>query len=325
LRLLIVFGLFGLAYGAVLQRSGFCIARAGFELFLLRSRDALNGVIAGLLVATVGFAVVTVLRERAGLPPQDHLLIIPFGLGTAVGAVIFGLGMTLAGMCAAGTLQRLGEGYVIAWASFAGILLGAAFDPFRRLLPMSLQLQSSGLWIGGRLGEVTGAAATLAVIVIAWALIGGKSAFRKRSLLTPTVYGGAALGLLNTLQMAAATPWTVAYPLGLVPGAVSGSLSRSAVDQALPLLVLDAGLVLGALLATATGERYRLRWPRRARDVLAALVGGVLMGWGIQLARGCSIGGGFSALPSLSASGWIFFPCLFLGAWIGARVMRRLG
>ncbi len=325
MRLLIVFGLFGLAYGVVLQRSGFCIARAGFELFLLRSREALNGVIAGLLVATVGFAVVTLLRARAGLPPQDHLLIIPFGLGTAVGAAIFGLGMTLAGMCAAGTLQRLGEGYVIAWASLAGILLGAAFDPFRRFLPMSWQLQSSGLWIGKTVGEVTAAAATLVVIVIAWALIGGKRAFRKRSLLTPTVYGGAALGLLNTLQMAAATPWTVAYPLGLVPGAMAGMLSQSAVSQALPLLVLDGGLVLGALLATATGERYRLRWPRRAKDVLAALVGGVLMGWGIQLARGCSIGGGFSALPSLSVSGWIFFPCLFLGAWVGARVMRRLG
>jgi len=323
--LLIVFGLFGLAYGVVLQRSGFCIARAGFEVSLLRSRDALNGVVMGLLVATVGFAVVTMLRARAGLPSQDHLLIIPFGLGTAVGAVIFGLGMTLAGMCAAGTLLRLGEGYVIAWASLAGLLLGAAFDPFRRFLPMAWQVQSGGVWLGEIAGAPAAAGVTVAAIVVAWVAMGGKRVFRKRSLLTPTVYGGAALGLLNTLQMAAATPWTVAYPLGLVPGAMAGTLSHSAVSQALPLLVLDGGLALGALLATATGERYRLRWPRRAKDVLAALVGGALMGWGIQLARGCSIGGGFSALPSLSASGWIFFPCLFLGAWIGARVMRRLG
>jgi uncharacterized membrane protein YedE/YeeE len=325
LKLLIIFGLFGFAYGVVLQRSGFCIARAGFELFLLKSRDALNGLIAGLLTATIGFAVVSVLRERAGLPPQTHLLISPLGAGTVVGAVIFGLGMTLAGMCAAGTLLRLGEGYVIAWASLAGILLGAACDPFRRFLPLSWQLQSSGLWLGKTVGLPAAAAVTLVAILVTWALIGGKRAFRRRSLLAPTVYGGIALGVLNTLQMAAATPWTVAYPLALIPPAMSGTLSPGDTRAALPLLVLDGGLILGALLARATGERYRLRWPRRTREVVTALAGGVLMGWGIQLARGCSIGGGFSALPSLSASAWVFLPCLFLGAWVGARVVRRLG
>ena len=325
MELLIVFGLFGLAYGAVLQRSGFCMARAGFELCLLRSREALNGVMAGLLVATLGFAAVGLLRTQAGLSPQGHLLIIPFGLGTAVGATIFGLGMTLAGMCAAGTLQRLGEGYVIAWASLAGIVLGAGFDPFRALVPQSWQLQSSGVWLGGRLGEVTGAGATLAVLLVSWLVIGGRAARKRRNLLTPTVYGGAALGLLSTLQMAVQTPWTVAYPLGLIPPAMSGALSPRDLSQALPLLVLDGGMVLGALLARTARERYRLRWPRRTREVATALTGGILMGWGIQLARGCAIGGGFSAIPSLSASGWIFLPCLFLGAWAGSRLVRILG
>jgi hypothetical protein len=324
LKLLLVFGLFGFAYGVVLQRSGFCIARAALELFLLRSREALNGLLAGLCVATLGFTVVTVVRAGAGLPALDHLLVLPFGVATVVGGVLFGLGMTLAGMCAAGTLQRLGEGYVVAWASLAGMILGAAFDPFHNLLPTSWQLQSGGFWLGRVAGAPAAAGVTVAAILMVWWVVRGKPGARPLRLLSPIVLGGVVLGLLNTAQVAVATPWTVAYPLGLVPPALSRSLSHTAIQNALPLLAVNAGMVLGSALATAAGGRYRLRRPRRARDVGAALAGGVLMGWGIQLARGCGIGGGFSALPSLSASAWLFLPGLFLGAWIGARAVRRL-
>ena len=280
-----------------------------------------------LFVATAGFAAVSMWRASVGLPPQDHLLLIPFGLGTAVGAAIFGVGMTLAGMCAAGTLQRLGEGYVIAWASLLGILLGAAFDPFRRFTPMSWQLQSSdsGLWLGQSVGAPVAAGAAVVAVAVAWKLLRGKGAPKKVSLLTPTIIGGAVLGVINTLQMAVETPWTVAWPLGLIPPAMAGAVPRSEVTAAVPLLVLDVGLVLGSAFGAATGERYRLRWPRRTKEVLTTLVGGVLMGWGIQLARGCSIGGGVSAFASLSASAVIFLPCLFLGAWLGAQVVRKLG
>ena len=317
---LAIFVLFGLIYGAVLQRSGFCFARAGFELFLLRSRDAFNGVIAALLVGTLGLGLVSLLYH----PPQGHLLLLPFGVGTAVGATIFGLGMSLTGMCAAGTLLRLGEGYVIAWVSLAGILLGAALDPFRAFVPQAWQLQHHGLWLGERMGVAGGCAATLVFLLILWRVLAGRQSLTARDLVTPTVIGGALLGLVNSVQAAVATPWTVAYPLGLVPPALSGHLTAGELQSALPLGLLDLGLVVGAALSLAAGEKFRLKWPRRGKEIAITLAGGILMGWGIQLGRGCSIGGAFSALASLSVSGWIFFPCLLFGAWLGAHVMRRL-
>ena len=133
------------------------------------------------------------------------------------------------------------------------------------------------------------------------------------------------LGLLNTAQMAAVTPWSVGYPLALVPSLSSGGASESAVRAALPLLILDCFLVLGALASGAFAGGVRLRWPRRSREMVTALAGGVLMGCGIQTAFGCNIGGIFSAIPSLSLSGWLYLPAMLFGAWVGTKVVSRIG
>jgi uncharacterized membrane protein YedE/YeeE len=50
--------------------------------------------------------------------------VVPLGLNLAVGGVLFGIGMVVAGGCVSGTLYRIGEGYVASWASLLGILLG---------------------------------------------------------------------------------------------------------------------------------------------------------------------------------------------------------
>lgn len=328
----LLFGAFGLAYGAVLQRSGFCFAHTGFELFLLRRREAINGVLAGLLTATAGFAVVSALRADA----TDHLLIIPVGVGTALGGALFGVGMTLAGMCASGTLQRIGEGYSLALLALLGIVAGAALDPFRALLPRAWQTPIPGLWLGRFVGPIGGGLLTVLLLALLWAGLNGKLTGKSSSedeaaigialpRVPPQVIGGAVLGLLNTAQMAAAGPWTVGYPLSLVGPALARTVSWSAVAAAAPPLVLNAGIVLGALLVCARGEGLRWRRPRRLGPAVTALAGGVLMGWGTQLAHGCTIGGAFSAIPSLSLSGWIFLPALVLGAWAGTQVVRRVG
>ena len=133
------------------------------------------------------------------------------------------------------------------------------------------------------------------------------------------------LGLLNTAQMAAAAPWTVGYPLAMVPSLWSGCASESAMRAALPLLILDGCLVLGVLGSAAFAGSLRLRWPRRWRDMVVALGGGLLMGCGIQAAYGCNIGGIFSAIPSLCVSGWLYLPAMLFGAWIGVKLVSRMG
>jgi hypothetical protein len=328
---LTIFAAFGLAYGIVLQRSGFCFARAGFEMFLLRSRDAFNGIMAGLVVATAGFTAVAAVRGALGLEPASHLLALPVGAGTLFGGILFGIGMTLAGMCAAGTLQRLGEGYVIAWFTLVGAIAGAALDPFSAFIPQRWVLQlPRGLWLGSGVGVIGGGMAGVAALLLIWRGVarfqdGGRQGKRRAPMMsfTPAVIGGALLGLINTVQAAVATPWTVSYPLALVPAAMSHALGATAMHRAAPYIALDLGLILGSLISSAR-DGVHVKAPRHFREVATALTGGVLMAWGVQLAKGCSIGGVFSAVPSLSIGGWLFFPSLFLGAWIGNQVIRRL-
>ncbi len=321
---LLAHGLLGLAYGVVLQRSGFCFARVTFELFLLRSRDALNGVLAGLAVATVGFAAVSLVRGRLGLPTSDHLLLLPFGPGTLFGAAIFGFGMTLAGMCVVGSLLRLGEGYVLGAVALCGMALGAALDPFRALLPRGLGTPVAGSSLSSSLGIPGAVLATLALLTLVWWVARRISPATRPVALTPAVIGGALLALLNIIQMAAYSPWTIAYPLALVVAAAERRLHTSLISDALPLILLDLGVVVGALASALTTRDLRLRRPRHWRQPAVSLAGGILMGWGVQLSHGCNIGGLFSALPSLSISAWLFLPGLFLGAWLGSFAARRI-
>lgn len=329
-----VLAILGLAYGAVLQRSGFCFAKIGYELFLLRRREALNGVVAGMAAATLGFAGVSALRAQAGLSPTSHLLLLDFGPGTVLGAALFGAGMTVAGMCAVGTLLRLGEGYVVAWITLLGFVIGAALDPFRAFLPAAWHTPHRAVWLGQSLGLLGAALLTVGALLAVWAVLNGKLSRRPRAeevteraafLATP-VAGGIALGLLNTVQTAVLQPWTASGPFALVPGALSGAVTPGLWRLLAPLLVVNVGVVLGAGLCRGCRERkWALRWPRRREQIVLSLLGGLAMAWGLQLAHGCSVGGAFSAVPSLSLSGWLFFPSLLAGTWLGAQVMKRVG
>ncbi len=112
---------FGLAFGYVLQRSRFCFAASFRDLIVLKSSTIMRAVIIAMSISTLGFYIYNVYffqGEIAGI-------IYPTGVNTAVGAFLFGLGMVIAGGCASGVLMRMGEGYLMQWLSFAGLLLGS--------------------------------------------------------------------------------------------------------------------------------------------------------------------------------------------------------
>jgi uncharacterized membrane protein YedE/YeeE len=123
---LAVFWLFGLAVGVILQRSRLCFASAFRDVWLLRDGGSLRALLAGLAVASVGFALVEVKSVPApafgALPAGAHVL--PVSLQFVAGGLFFGLGMVLAGGCVSGTLYRVGEGYVGSLVALLGILGG---------------------------------------------------------------------------------------------------------------------------------------------------------------------------------------------------------
>jgi hypothetical protein len=62
-----------------------------------------------------------------------------------------------------------------------------------------------------------------------------------------------------------------------------------------------------------------------ARSLLAAVLGGLLMGYGARLAFGCNIGAFFSGVASFSLHGWLWIACALPGTWLGVRLRPLFG
>lgn len=125
-----MFATIGLLIGIILQRSRFCIVRAFREPFMTGESEAPVGVMAALVVGIIGFTVIKYMGVGTSTPGAARALAMTwvyphFWLRALIGGTIFGLGMTVAGGCAVGTLWRAGEGHVKLWFSAIGFLLFA--------------------------------------------------------------------------------------------------------------------------------------------------------------------------------------------------------
>ncbi|MDJ0739964.1 MAG: YeeE/YedE thiosulfate transporter family protein [Gammaproteobacteria bacterium] len=88
--------------------------------------------------------------------------------------------------------------------------------------------------------------------------------------------------------------------------------------------ILIGGFVSGLLrgrvrLETRRGPQIspRTRW-------LMAFAGGILMGYGARMARGCTSGQALSGGAVLSAGSWVFMAAVFAGGYLLAWFVRRL-
>ena len=86
---------------------------------------------------------------------------------------------------------------------------------------------------------------------------------------------------------------------------------------------LNFGIIAGALFATLAASQFKLKKIKGVRQIVAATLGGLLMGYGARLAGGCNIGALFSSIASLSLSGWFFAIFLFVGAFIGSKLLAK--
>jgi uncharacterized membrane protein YedE/YeeE len=88
---------------------------------------------------------------------------------------------------------------------------------------------------------------------------------------------------------------------------------------------MNAGMMLGALIAAGLAGRFAPTWRVPLRSLLAAVVGGLLLGYGARIAYGCNIGAYFSGIASTSLHGWLWFAAAFLGNGVGTRLRPVFG
>jgi hypothetical protein len=90
-----------------------------------------------------------------------------------------------------------------------------------------------------------------------------------------------------------------------------------------PGTMSNLGIIFGALLATLMASQFKFKKIKALRQVVAAVLGGIIMGYGARLAFGCNIGAFFSGIISLSLSGWVFGASLLVGAFIGSKLLTK--
>ncbi|MCL6598508.1 MAG: selenium metabolism membrane protein YedE/FdhT [Alicyclobacillus macrosporangiidus] len=109
--------LFGAAFGVLIQRGQICFTSGLRDLWLFGKGKMAKAILAGMAVQTVGTAVFI----DKGVPPVIHWA----SVGSAIGGVMFGIGIVIAGGCETGWMYRLMEGQLQFAAVGAGNIVGA--------------------------------------------------------------------------------------------------------------------------------------------------------------------------------------------------------
>ena len=129
-----------------------------------------------------------------------------------------------------------------------------------------------------------------------------------------TLWGAKAASALG-LDVASWEFWTWSYP----KRALEGSLFAETTS------LMNFGIMAGALLAAGLAGRFAPSRNLALGPALAAVVGGLLMGYGARLAFGCNVGAFFSGVASGSLHGWLWFLSALIGTWLGNRLRPLFG
>ena len=87
--------------------------------------------------------------------------------------------------------------------------------------------------------------------------------------------------------------------------------------------IRNIGVIAGALLATLMASQFKIKKIKSIKQIIAAITGGLLMGYGARIGFGCNIGAFYSGITSFSLSGWVYAVFLFIGAYFGSKILVK--
>ncbi|KQT89109.1 hypothetical protein ASG49_14905 [Marmoricola sp. Leaf446] len=353
----------GTALGFVLFHSRFGFTSAWRQLVSVRQGAGLRAHMLMIAVAATLFAPVLA-NGVAWYDAPAAPTLAPLGFGVVVGAFLFGVGMQLGGSCASGTLFAVGSGQtaiLITLGGFvAGSTLGALHFPFwTNDLPSHPPVSLTTVQPFGYLGAwVLTMAVVGAIVGLTYALARGRAgrpvppvdrapvargAARAVRGSWPLWVGALLLAGLNALTLwVSGGAWGVTFAFSLWGSKLLDALGvdvtswtfwqdpvNAAKYQAGFLAektsVMDLGIILGALVASALAGAFVVHRRIPGRLALGAVVGGIMMGYGARIAFGCNIGAYFGGIASFSLHGWLWGAMALLGTVAGLRLRPLLG
>lgn len=322
--------LLGMAFGAMAQRSRFCLRSAVIEF----ARGSIGPKVAVWLLAFAAAVTGTQVMAAAGLLNigQARQLASTGSLsGALIGGLMFGAGMILARGCASrllvlsanGNLRALLSGLVFAVAAQAS--LRGSLSPLREALAGWWTVSDTAtldLLVLTGLGRIGGLAVGAACLIAA--LVYARNNRLRMS------HQAAALGVGGVV----AATWTftsmVAAQSFSATQVESMSFTGPSADVLMTVLApvtdwdFDLGVIpgvfLGSFLAAAKAGELELQGWQGGPGMRRYIIGAVLMGFGGMLAGGCAVGAGVSGGAVFALTSWVALSAM----WVGAAVMDAL-
>lgn len=345
----------GAGLGILFERGRFCFYCIFRDLFERRNSRGAYSILTALAVGTVGYTLIFSIRlpdPTAGQLPSDAH-IGPVSIALVGAGLAFGLGMVLSHGCIAGHLYRLGEGSLRALPALAGVIVGfglgfATWNP----IYSAVIADAPAPWLPAGGGYAIALVLQLGVLVaVGVALLGWNPPVEARPARAvnpttvrrllffkrwPALLTGALVGLVGVLAFLKDRPLGVTSQLsgltrtaldaqGVLPGALLGLDRR--LGGCIALVVdtittngwLVLGIVAGSFAAALPGRRARIE-RLTPRGGGAAVLGGVLLGWGAIIGLGCTVGVFLSGTQALAVSGWVFAAAVSAAAAVGFRL-----
>jgi uncharacterized protein len=337
----------GLVLGLVLYHAAFGFTGAWRQALIRRQTAGVEAQLLMLAVGTLLFAPALADGELWGATVGGA--IAPLGTQVAVGAFLFGLGMQLGGGCGSGTLFTVGGGsprMVVTLIAFCTGSFWASLDIQWWVNTPRLP----GIALGNVWGWPLAALAQVIVLCLIYLVLkrwrrrpdtqiaqtwSWRNLYRGPWALAP---GAIALAILNWVTLGlSGHPWTITWGFTLWGAKAAtlagwspvgnwfwtGGFTENALVQ--PVLadetsVMNMGIVIGAFLAAGLAGRFAPSFKISLPSLAAAVIGGLMMGYGARIGFGCNIGAFFSGIASTSLHGWMWAVFALAGTWIGVRL-----
>jgi uncharacterized membrane protein YedE/YeeE len=342
----------GAALGLTLYHAAFGFTSA-WRVFITQRRGAgLRAQMVMLAVAVVLFFPALGAGSLFGSPVTG--LVAPAGVSVVFGAFIFGIGMQLGGGCASGTLFTVGGGNARMLITLLFFIIGSLIATHHVDWWFSLPSfpATSIVKTFGVLPALVFSLALFALIAFVTVTLEKRRHGQLEAPVTsehvglrrflrgpwPLIWGAVGLALLNYATLAlAGRPCGITSAFALWGAKVASGLGvdvgswafwqmpANAKALAAPVweditTVMDIGIMLGALLAAGLAGRFAPNLKIPTRSIVAAVIGGLLLGYGSRLAYGCNIGAYFSGIASGSLHGWLWLVAAYIGNVAGVRI-----
>ena len=335
------------AFGMIANKTQFCTMGALSDWVNFGSLTRFR---AWLLAMAVAIALSQAMELMGWIDLSTAIYRSPnFGwLGSSVGGLLFGIGMTLGSGCGQRTLVRVGGGNlkslvvllvlgITAYMTLRGLLAVVRIEVFQRT---NLDLASYGLtdqglptlfahMFGTEPWAVTVTVSALVVLTLLW-FVFKDGAFRASG---GNMLVGAALGLL------VASGWYVTGVIGFddfepvpfesvtfiapVGNAVNYLMTWTGSTIGFGVAVVF-GILCGSLFYALASGGFRIETFSDRADMINHLMAGLLMGFGGVLALGCTVGQGVAGISTLSMGAVLATGAIMLGSVLTTKMQYHM-